>query len=249
VPLAQQIVDHFDNQSRRIARIAAGGEGTLRVASSQSTLQYLLSPAVRRFIRANGNVSLILQEGFPDYVAGEVASGRAEIGLSRETSAANKLHRQLIAHDHIGAIFRQDHPLACLKEPLRWSDLLGYPYASLGSAAELRLRDCSEPSIAKVVGAPHHSMHLGSSFASILNETRSFSICSALVFPIIMQKGHLFRPVALPSVFESICILTDPSRELSSIASRFVQCLLEVCDEEPFPHGVTIVAAPGSGLM
>lgn len=67
----------------------SGGRGTLVIATTHTQARYALPPVVTRFMQKHPQVRLTLREGSPDYIAGLLVAGDADIGIITESDIAS----------------------------------------------------------------------------------------------------------------------------------------------------------------
>ncbi len=143
-PLGEQIqteahrgLDQFDRSVDTIARLATADEGMVRLAATPSAARSILPAIIRRFVQAHPRVRIDLRDMDSTSVQHALEQGQTDIGIATIPALAGHERRHLLS-DPFGVVCRDDHPLASLKRPLRWSDLDGHAFIANGLCSSIQ---------------------------------------------------------------------------------------------------------------
>ncbi|HXV10931.1 MAG TPA: CysB family HTH-type transcriptional regulator [Burkholderiales bacterium] len=91
--IVERILQDTENLKQVAREFGAQGSGSLVVATTHTQARYALPPVVSRFSQRYPKVRLSLRQGSPEYIAGLVRSGEADIAITTE---AAELYERLV---------------------------------------------------------------------------------------------------------------------------------------------------------
>jgi LysR family cys regulon transcriptional activator len=91
--IVERILQETENLKQVAREFGAQGSGSLVVATTHTQARYALPPVVSRFSQRYPKVRLSLRQGSPEYIAGLVRSGEADIAITTE---AAELYERLV---------------------------------------------------------------------------------------------------------------------------------------------------------
>lgn len=124
--LAQELLRAHDRTTERIAAIAAGREGALRVAAVPSVAAQLLPPILTAMLAAHPSLRIELLDTDSARVQALVSSGEVELGIGGPPARNAAVRFEPLFNDPFRLVCRRDHPLAGRTTPLTRADLRGH---------------------------------------------------------------------------------------------------------------------------
>jgi len=121
--LARDLLREHDRTTERIAAIAAGREGALRIAAVPSVAAQLLPPVLTEMLEVHSGIQIELLDTDSTSMHALVETGEVELGIGGEPHARSDLRFIPLFHDPFRLVCRKDHPLACAATPLKRADL------------------------------------------------------------------------------------------------------------------------------
>lgn len=124
--LAQDLLREHDRTTERIAAIAAGREGALRIAAVPSVAAQLLPPILTAMLDAHPGLRIELLDTDSASVLALVTSGEVDLGIGGPPARHAAVRFEPLFNDPFRLVCRQDHPLARRTAPLTHADLRGH---------------------------------------------------------------------------------------------------------------------------
>jgi len=84
--IVERILQDTENLKEIAREFGAPGSGSLVIATTHTQARYALPPVVSRFSQRYPKVRLSLRQGSPEYIAGLVRSGHADIAITTEAA-------------------------------------------------------------------------------------------------------------------------------------------------------------------
>lgn len=84
--IVERILQDTENLKQVAREFGAQGSGSLVIATTHTQARYALPPVVSRFSQRYPKVRLSLRQGSPEYIAGLVRSGEADIAITTEAA-------------------------------------------------------------------------------------------------------------------------------------------------------------------
>lgn len=84
--IIERILQDTENLKQVAREFGAQGSGSLVIATTHTQARYALPPVVSRFSQRYPKVRLSLRQGSPEYIAGLVRSGQADIAITTEAA-------------------------------------------------------------------------------------------------------------------------------------------------------------------
>jgi DNA-binding transcriptional LysR family regulator len=125
LPIARELVAHYDRVRRELAALAEHRAGSVRLAAVPSVAGRLLPPVLAAFAADHPEVRLELTDANANVVQALVARREVDFGITSVWNQPDDLAFESLLEDDIGVVCRSDHPLASRKPPLRWADVAG----------------------------------------------------------------------------------------------------------------------------
>lgn len=126
LPLARELLQHYDYTMEEISRFAESRAGTVSVAAVPSIAGRLLPGPIALFARQHPDVRMRLVDANSHDVQRMVLRGTVDFGLTSVWDKKSELDFEPLLNDHVGLVCRQDHPLAADGKALPWKRLAGY---------------------------------------------------------------------------------------------------------------------------
>jgi LysR family cys regulon transcriptional activator len=137
LPIASKIMDGVDEMHRVARQMAAGGHGSITVATIDTHARYVLPSMIKRLLRDFPTVRLRLLQGSRIQVANWIRDGEADIsvaGLPNQECPdllfvpCYEVHRLVLAP--------HDHPLVRLRRPITLEQIAAHPIITYDPAFE-----------------------------------------------------------------------------------------------------------------
>lgn len=229
--VAVQIVREFDSAIADLHAIGEGRRGHVRIAAAPSMVVHLLTPALTEFRRAYPDITVSLQDAGSARIEQAVLDGEVDFGLATPLRKYAQLDYRPILSDPFGVVMPNDHPLAAVDGPLRWSDLAGHDYVALSSDTGIGAFLEGYPRLGpgpKAVPSDHASST--TSLYAMLKMGGKISVLPALAAQANPMNELKFRELTDPPIEREICLLTRQLRSLSANAQRILGALMEVVE-------------------
>lgn len=143
--LARDLLRVHDHTTERIAAIAAGREGALRIAAVPSVAAQLLPPLLTAMLSEHHGIRIELLDTDSASVHMLVESGEVEIGIGGKPPAGVGLQFIPLFNDPFRLVCRKDHPLAQISRPLTRAEVRGHRLISNKSTAGYSGFDADAP--------------------------------------------------------------------------------------------------------
>ena len=124
--LAHDLLREHDRTTERIAAIATGREGALRIAAVPSVAAQLLPPILTAMLADHPGIRIELFDTDSASVHMLVETGEAELGIGGKPDLRTGLQFIPLFHDPFRFVCRKDHPLAQMTSPLTRADMAGH---------------------------------------------------------------------------------------------------------------------------
>ncbi|MES2538624.1 MAG: LysR substrate-binding domain-containing protein [Pseudomonadota bacterium] len=123
LPIFQELLRVHDRAWQDARQLAQSERGSIRLAVAPSLAEEWLPLMLKEFSKSHPDVRVLAIDEPSQVVAGLVASGDADLGISGFMDAKDGLLYQSIVEDSFGVICAQDHPFAKLCKSLRWDQM------------------------------------------------------------------------------------------------------------------------------
>lgn len=143
---ARGILDGVNRMAADISDFAVGVRGHVRVWANTSAVVQFLPGDLARFLSANPQVRISMEEKLSEQVINAVEDGKADIGVFSDNIPAPALERVPYRQDKLVLLVPTTHPLATA-EAVAFSDTLAYDYVGLASGSSL-LRRMTDAAVA-----------------------------------------------------------------------------------------------------
>jgi DNA-binding transcriptional LysR family regulator len=216
----------------RLAQDLAGGRlGTLSIAASSPIANGYLARAVAGFIAAKPGVRVTLQSIASPQVLDRVANGEAELGVAYEPVVHSEVVTEVLAHNSIACVMRDDHPLARHDE-IHIEQLA--PYSLITYLPQALLRPYVDRALSQAGVTPDIKVQVGLSITGIALAYHGAGI--ALVEPQLLESlplpGLVARPL-LPRLELKTLLLQHRHAPRSRLLGEFIDHLRRVASGKP----------------
>jgi DNA-binding transcriptional LysR family regulator len=117
-----------------LRHFATGLKGRIRLLSNTAGLAGVLPGELCRFLAANPDLSVDLEERPSAEIVLAVAEGRADLGLVADIADLTALQTHLLAQDQLVVVVSQFHALAGRRQ-IAFTDIVGEAFVGLSDAA------------------------------------------------------------------------------------------------------------------
>jgi len=125
--IIERILQDTENLKQVAREFSAQGSGSLVIATTHTQARYALPPVVSRFSQRYPKVRLSLRQGSPEYIAGLVRSGQADIAITTEAAELYEGLVLLPCHQWNRCVITPlSHPLL-REKPLTLEAIARYP--------------------------------------------------------------------------------------------------------------------------
>lgn len=125
-------LESFDRTTAAIEAFARSDAGRVRVAAVPSVAEAVLPAVAQEFLKDHPGVWIDIQDMDSAAVLRELERERVDIGFATGTNAGREIDRQLLFSDPFGIVCRADHPLATSQRPVKWEELVTFPFIANG---------------------------------------------------------------------------------------------------------------------
>jgi DNA-binding transcriptional LysR family regulator len=205
----------------RLAQDLAGGRlGSLSIAAASPIANGYLARTVASFLQAHPGARITLQSLASPQVLDRVANREAELGVAYEPVVHAEVQTELLAHNSIACVMRQDHPLAQRTEILV-PDLA--PHSLITYLPQALLRPYVDRALSEAGISPNITVQVGLSITGIALAYHGAGI--ALVEPQLLESmplpGLVARPL-LPRIEVKTLLLLHRTTPRSRLLEQFV---------------------------
>ncbi len=217
LPLARALVDHYQQVSGEMLRLANCEEGAVSVAAVPSVASRLLPGILAEFAGNHPEIRLTVKDGSAREVQGMVSRREADFGICSLWEDDPSLSFTPLLRDSIGVVCRGDHRLAGLGRALVWNDLQGERLIENGTT---RLLD--NPQAQAAIAESHFAVSNMISLIAMLEAGLGITTLPRLAFP-GDNESLVFLTLDEPAVERCIGILTPRDRSLTPAAASLLQ--------------------------
>lgn len=213
---ARRAVSEHDAATAAIRRFSRGEEGEVRIAAVPSAATRLLPGAVARLRRHRPGVRINLRDTDSAAVVRAVEDKSVEIGIASPSAISAGLAEELLLEDPFVLLCRNDHPIARLRRPAKWSDIDPTEFIANGLCANI-----PSPELADLARDAPLMVHNVSSLIAFVSEGFGVTLLPALA--ISAGAGDLRAvPLAATGVSRRLVSITRPGETLSPVASALL---------------------------
>ena len=223
-PRFRELVAHHDRVCRDALAIARKQHGRVDIAAVPSVASRLMPALLTGFLAAHPGIDISLQDGHSERVNEMVLKGEVELGITSLWQPDDALNFDVLLHDDIGVVCRDDHPLA-QQDSLHWRALKPYPLICNGTSRLLEGSSAEEL-------LTHSTLYISNmiSLTAMLEAGIGITTLPRLAF----QEEHerlRFIPLATPSLERRIGLLQRSRQSLSPAAYAMYSYLLKQLGE------------------
>jgi LysR family transcriptional regulator, carnitine catabolism transcriptional activator len=225
LPSAERIVRELDSAMMSLKAIGAGQSGRVSMASIGSIASSLLPRALASFKEKYPLVGVDVSEDHSEGVRRKVLESEAEFGLSGMTEPVPDVEAIPFFSDPIGLFCREDHPLAALERPLRWSDLSGLEILNMGHEAQIRSVAEHAPDVAILLSSTTYKVRNPHALVALLQQGNAIAAMPRLSIPDNKQEGWIFRTLSSPTLNREIFLCRHRRTTLSPSAKGLIAAI------------------------
>lgn len=220
LPIARRVVRDLTVSLDEIGSYVSSVVGHVTVAALPSVAATLLPYALRGFHRDFPAVTIAILDSFQDNVAGAVARGEADFGLSVTPAGGMRLDFQPLVEDRFFAVMHQDDPLA--GDAVRWADLFAKPFIAMRSMTSVRrLTDQVATDLGLSVDPAMQASHPATAGAMI-QAGLGVTALPELTLKLLSADNLVLAPLIDPVVSRPLGILTRSGRTLPHLAQTLI---------------------------
>lgn len=223
LPIAQRILDNFNNAFSELSQFLDGRSGHVTVASLPSVSVALLPRAIAAFRRAVPGVQFSLVEGPAEVLRAAVVDGTADFAISVRAAPQQSLHFEPLRDDPFVLLCRCDEPLAA-RAAVPWTAFAGRPFIASGRTSSIRpITDAvflqRGMQVVPVLECPSVAA-TGGLVAAGLGITALPRLALDLIKP---DRQLVAVPLQRPAIARSLGLLTRIGRSLSPASRAFME--------------------------
>lgn len=213
LPLARELLEHYEHAVDEMTRFAESRSGTVSVAAVPSIAGRLLPGPLARFAERHPDVRLRLFDANSHDVQRMVQRARVDFGLTSVWESAEDLAFEPLLQDRVGLVCHRDHPLAAAGPELPWEALRGHRHMHNGTT-----RLVYGTPAESVVADSHIAVPNMISLIAMLESGAGITTLPRLAFP---TESETLRFVELvePRIQRTLGILQPAGRSLSPAAA------------------------------
>lgn len=232
-PIADRVLQDFDTAIGDLKAISLSHRGHVRIASVPSMIEHVLAPALASFRRAYPDITISVSDGSADKVERAVLAGEADFGMASRLNNFPDLTYLPILGDRFGVLYPDDHPLAKIRQPLRWVDLSEFEHIALANDTGIGAFLDSHPALGFHQKASLHDRASSTnSLFAMLNLGGRISVLPELSVLASPLKKFTFRELSEPVITREVCLITRQLRSFSPNTQRLVDALMENIAED-----------------
>lgn len=136
---ARRVLEEVNRMAGELADFAVGVRGHVRLCANTSAIVQFLPNDLARFIQANPEVKIGMEEALSETIVEALESGRADLGIFADNVHSEHLHKVPYREDRLVLLVPAGHPLAEAKT-LSFVETLQYDYVALNPGSSLLQR-------------------------------------------------------------------------------------------------------------
>jgi DNA-binding transcriptional LysR family regulator len=243
-PIAERLLRDFDSAVGDLHAIATGQKGHISIAAVPSVMGLFLMPALAEFRRNHPDIAVSVRDGGSRQIEQSVLDGEVDFGLCRRTYSYPELDYVPILRDRFGVIYLDDHPLARITRPIKWTDLAGQDYIALENEVTSDAAPQAYPELELTT-----TLNLRDRASSVTSLYAMLGLGGRLsVLPVLTARtGPLgeynFRVLNGPAVSRELCLVTRHVRSFSPNTRRILDAMMRAIQFRGRIDGVQVMPA------
>ncbi|WP_199260385.1 LysR substrate-binding domain-containing protein [Paracoccus binzhouensis] len=223
LPIARRVVRDLTVSLDELGSYVSSVVEHVTLAALPSVAATQLPDALRRLHADYPAVTIAILDSFRDNVAGAVARGEVDFGLSVRPPPTARLDFAPLVEDRFFAVLHREDALAAAE--VRWSDLFARPFIAMrGMTSIRRLTDRVAADLGLTVEPALQASHPATAGAMI-QAGMGVSALPELTLKLLPADNLAMRPLTAPLVTRSLGILTRSGRTLPHLARALVDYL------------------------
>jgi DNA-binding transcriptional LysR family regulator len=224
IDYAQRTLGELEAMHRRMQELAAGSQGSVRVAATSTVAQTLLPDAIGRFERAFPAVRVQLDDCGPGEFADKVFSGAVDLGVGSLEQATAGLDERILVRDNLCVIADRGVTFASASS-VSWRQLASYPLITVKPGYGIRASiDRAALRAGAVLEVRHEVSLLGTALA-MAAAGLGVSVLPTSLMAHARYPNLVARKLVRPTVERNITLVTRQGRSVSGAATAFMALL------------------------
>jgi LysR family carnitine catabolism transcriptional activator len=222
LPVAERLIQDWNNAFTDLHNLFALGEGTLSIAAMPSFAAGLLPQILQSFKADFPKIKLSVADVVMESVIKDVQAGRAEIGFSFEHDEMEGLEFLPIFTDNFIAVLPATHPL-CQNPFISWSQISLYPFVAMNKGSAIRHW------IDTFMAEQKHPLNIAveasqlATLGQFVKHNLGVSVVPHLCQEHMLSKGLICLKIQDGGLSKRVGILRQQKGNLSSVANTFWQ--------------------------
>lgn len=219
--LAERVLECHGQAKRDLQRFLSGDGGGLDLAALPSVSAVLLPAVVASFVQTRPGARIVIRDGLHEQVLQDVASGRADLGITLAHDLPNAVTADILLTDSMAAVLPIRHHLADF-DNVSWAQLGAGPFIALSTASSVRsLTDAAFHAAGVTVDNFVEAANTAT-VGGLVAAGLGVSALPALVHALVKFADLASRPLIDPQVARQIGVITRREAVLSPQAQRFI---------------------------
>ncbi|KOF53165.1 MULTISPECIES: LysR family transcriptional regulator [unclassified Achromobacter] len=224
---ARALLEGVERMHGEVSRYASGLKGTVKLLANSSSLNGFIVPSLGRFLSANPNVNLLVEERSSNAIEAAIANQEADIGIFAGRAESDGVHAAPYACDELVIAAPAGHPLAA-NGPLRFPAVLDMDFVCMdrGSSNTVFLRD-----MAKLGGRTLNVRIHAHSFEAVLSLVEAgvgIALVPRSVAAAALREGRIAAAALCePWARRELTLVTRAASPLSPFVTQVAEYLLD----------------------
>lgn len=230
LPIARRVVRDLTVSLDELRSYVSSVVGHVTIAALPSVAATVLPDALRRFHADYPSVTIAILDSFQDNVAGAVARGEADFGISAEPPASAHLQFEPLVRDRFFAVLRAGDPLA--NEGITWAQLFTRPFIAMRGMTSVRMMtDRAASGLGLSVEPALQASHPATAGAMV-QAGLGVTALPELTLRLLSTDGLVIAPLNEPEVTRELGLVTRTGRTLPHL----VEILIRYLQRSPPPR-------------
>jgi DNA-binding transcriptional LysR family regulator len=222
---AERILRDVDSLGTGFRELAALQRGRVCLAITPTLASFLMPAAIRRFVQANPQVRVVVDDCAPDQFVSRIVGEHVDFGIGTPERAGADVEVTRLLRDHLALVCPRDHPLASTRRALRWADLACVPVITVRPGYGIRAMIDSAAAGAGVALEVVNEVSFLSTALWMTASGMGASIMPSAFARAVGDPSLVMRPITMPRVSRDISVVTKRGRSLSAASRGFIEVL------------------------
>lgn len=130
----RSLLSGVERMHGEVSGFATGLKGSVKLFANSSSLNGFIVPSLSRFLSANPNVNILLEERSSNTIEASIAGGEADIGIFAGESQSSGVHAMRFAVDELIIAAPLNHPVT-ESSPLRFPAVLSLDFVCMSRSS------------------------------------------------------------------------------------------------------------------